>query len=216
MPGSLVGVEKERATVNVNPSHARQGLLVSLASIAWTVIASTAEIVLGLQHHVLTLVVFGLAGALDAVGSSALAVHFRHALRHDVLAERHERRAMIIVNTGLVALGVVTSVESIRRLATGHVGSSTGLGVAVAAAAVVVLGVLASIKVRVARDVGSPALASDGYLSATGALLAVVAVVGATVGTRAGLTWVDPAAAMAIALVAAGVGAVEMRRGLAD
>jgi divalent metal cation (Fe/Co/Zn/Cd) transporter len=202
--------------LTVNQSHARQGLLVSIASIAWTVVASSIEFVLGLQHHVLTLVVFGLAGTLDAIGSAALVVHFRHALRHDELAEHHERRATIIVSAGLMLLGAVTVVESARRLASGHVGTSTGLGVTVAAAAIVVLGALATIKVRVARDVGSNALASDGYLSASGALLAVVAVVGATVGTRSGLWWVDPVAALVIALGAGGVGVLSMRRGLAD
>jgi divalent metal cation (Fe/Co/Zn/Cd) transporter len=202
--------------LTVNQTHAKQGLLVSVASIAWTTVASTIEIVLGLQHHVLTLVVFGLAGTLDAIGSAALVVHFRHALRHDVLADHHERRATIIVSAGLMTLGAVTVVESARRLASGHVGTSTDAGVAVAAAAILVLGVLATIKVRVAREVGSPALASDGYLSASGALLAVVAVVGATVGTRAGLWWVDPVAALVIAVGAGGVGVVSMRRGLAD
>jgi divalent metal cation (Fe/Co/Zn/Cd) transporter len=202
--------------LTVNASHARQGLLVSLASIAWTVVASTIEIVLGLQHHVLSLVVFGLAGTLDAIGSAALVVHFRHALRHDVLAEHHERRATLIVSAGLMLLGGVTVVESARRLASGHVGTSTDAGVAVAAAAIVVLTVLATVKVRVSRDVGSAALAADGYLSASGALLAVVAVIGATVGTRSGLWWVDPVAALAIAMAAGGVGFVSMRRGLAD
>ena len=198
----------------VNPTHARRGLLVSVASIAWTTLASTVEIVLGLQHHVLTLVVFGLAGTLDAVGSAALVVHFRHALRHDELAEQHERRATIIVSVGLMVLGAITVIESVRRLTSGHVGTSTGLGVAVAAAAIVVLATLASIKVRVAREVGSHALEADGYLSASGALLAAVAVVGATLGTH--LSWVDPVAALVIALGAGGVGVAFMRRGMAD
>ena len=192
----------------------KQGLRVSIASIAWTTLASASEVLLGLQHHLLTLVVFGLAGTLDAIGSAALVVHFRHALRHDELAERHERRAAIIVSAGLMTLGLLTVVESARRLASGHVGTSTGLGVVIAAAAIVVLAVLATLKIRVARDVGSPALRADGYLSGAGALLAVVAVVGATVGTH--VSWVDPVAALVIALAAGGVGVAELRRGLAD
>jgi divalent metal cation (Fe/Co/Zn/Cd) transporter len=163
---------------------------------------------------VLTLVVFGLAGTLDAIGSAALVVHFRHAMRHDELAEHHERRATLIVSVGLLTLGVITVIESAGRLASGHVGTSTTAGVVVAAAAIVVLGALSAIKQRVARAVDSAALLGDGYLSASGALLAAVAVVGATVGTRAGLWWVDPAAALVIAIGAAGVGVVFLRRGL--
>ena len=188
----------------------------SLASIAWTAAASSVEIVEGLRHHVLTLVVFGLAGILDGIGSAALVVHFRHALRHDELAEHHERRATIIVSAGLIVLGAVTVVESARRLASHSIGSSSGVGVVIAAAAVVVLGGLSIVKQRVGRELDSAALVGDGYLSASGALLAAVAVVGATIGTRAGLWWVDPVAALVIALAAAGLGALFLRRGLAD
>jgi divalent metal cation (Fe/Co/Zn/Cd) transporter len=216
VPGSLVGVAKERATMTLNQAHARRGLGVSYASIVWTVLASSIEIVEGFQHHVLTLVVFGLAGSLDAIGSAALVVHFRHALRHDELADHHERRATIIVSVGLVVLGVVTVVESARRLASGHEGTSSTVGVVIAAAAIFVLGALSLVKQRVGRELDSAALVGDGYLSASGALLAAVAVVGATIGTREGLWWVDPLAALVIALGAASLGVVFLRRGLRD
>ena len=84
----------------------RRGLVLSVASIGWTIAASSTEITLGLRHHILSLVVFGCAGVLDAAGSATLVVHFRHALRHDELAERHERRATLIVSIGLIALGL--------------------------------------------------------------------------------------------------------------
>ncbi|HUR77625.1 MAG TPA: cation transporter [Acidimicrobiales bacterium] len=189
----------------------RAGLYASMASLAWTGTVSAAEITLGITHGVLSLIVFGLAGALDAVGSATLVVHFRHALRHDELADHHERRAALVVNGGLVALGAVTVLESARRLVTATSGEQTTAGVVVAVAAVVVLPALALWKIRIARRVGSHALRADGYLSATGALLAGVAIVGATLGTRDGLWWVDPAAALSIAGVAAAIGAKELR-----
>ena len=192
--------------------HMRRALLVSIASIVWSVAASAAEVVLGLTHQVLTLVVFGAAGALDAAGSATLVVHFRHALRHDELAERHERRAALVVSIGLLVLGALTLVESVRRLVSHESGGETALGVLIAAASLVVLPILAVAKQRAGRELGSAALVADGWLSMSGALLAAIALAGATLGSRDEWWWVDPAAAAAIALIAATYGIVVLAR----
>ena len=149
----------------------------------------------------LSLVAFGGAGLLDAAGSAALVVSFRHALRHDELADHHERRASIIIGVGMITLGVLTIAESIRRLIAGTSGDHAALGVAIAAASIVVLSGLAVAKRRVARDIGSDALRADAHLSAAGAALAAVAVVGASVAS------VDSAAAVVIAMITMRIGA---------
>ena len=190
----------------------RHGVWLSLASVGWTVAVSAAEVALGLTHHILTLVVFGLAGALDAAGSATLVIHFRHALRHDLLAERHERRATLVISAGLLLLGLLTLAASGQRLAQGHGGRATTAGNAIAAASVVVLAVLAVAKRRVGRRLGSTALVADGWLSASGALLAVFAVLGATLGAHRDLWWVDPVAALVIAAVAGAYGTTVLAR----
>lgn len=182
--------------------HMRRGLRVSLASIAWALTASAAEIFLGVTHRVLTILVFGIAGALDAAGSVTLVVHFRHALRHDELTERHERRATLVVSSGLVALGVLTLLESTRRLVTHEAGGETALGAAIAAASLVLLPVLAFAKQSAGRQLDSTALVADGWLSLSGAVLAAIALASASVSSHAGLWWVDPSAAAVIAVVA--------------
>lgn len=192
--------------------HLSHGLQLSTASIAWTLAASVTEFVIGVTHNVLTLMVFGLAGLLDAAGSATLVLHFRHALRHGVMSERHERRATIVIGSGLLVLGALTWVESGRRMIAGHGGTAAPAGTAIAAVSIVVLAGLAASKLRVGRRVGSDALVADGWLSASGSLLAVIAVVGATVGRRSDRQWVDPAAAMAIATIAAGYAAVVLAR----
>jgi hypothetical protein len=180
----------------------RHGLQLSITSIVWTTIASTAEVGIGLTHGVLTLVVFGFAGLLDAAGSVALVSHFRHELRHGEASERHER---------MVTLGVLTSIESVRRLVVGAHAHSAPAGTLIAAVSIFVLSGLSASKVRVGRKVGSPALTADAWLSGTGAILAVVAVVGAGLGDRSGTAWADPAAALVIGLGAAVYGAITLR-----
>lgn len=184
----------------------------SAGSIVWTVAASAAEVVLGFTHHILALVVFGLAGILDGAGSATLAFHFRHALRHDELSDRHERRATLVVSGGLIVLGGLTLVESTRRLFAGHGGSHTTAGTVIAMASVAVLAGLATAKNRVGRRVGSAALVADGWLSASGAVLAVVAVIGATYASNPNRWWVDPVSSLVIAVCAGSYGTFVMAR----
>jgi divalent metal cation (Fe/Co/Zn/Cd) transporter len=179
------------------------GLRVSVVSIVWTVVASAVAVTLGLLTPSLVLVAFGLTGLLDAAGSFALVLHFRHALRHEAISERRERLALRVVGVGLIVTGAATSVESVRRLLTHGAGHRSWAGAVLAAASVIVLGVLATMKRRIAARVQSDALRADSWLSATGALLGVVTVVGAAVSR---VWWLDAGSALAIGAVAAGLG----------
>ena len=191
--------------------HLRAGVRVSGVSIVWTVVSSTVAIVVGLGTGSLVLVVFGAAGLLDAAGSATLVVHFRHALRHEEFSQRHERLALRVVTGGLVVVGGVTAVESARRLIDGVHPHAAGGGVAIAGVSAVVLGWLSHRKRQIARRIPSRALLADGWLSATGALLAVVTVAGTGLTAAFGWWWADPLAAAAVALGAVAIAVVMAR-----
>jgi divalent metal cation (Fe/Co/Zn/Cd) transporter len=188
-----------------------RGLRVSMTSIAWTVVASSASIVAGIGAKNLVLVAFGLTGLLDAAGSIALVVHFRHALRHETFSESRERVAFLVVNTGLVVVAVATMIESVHRLAASVSEDGTLLGLGTAATSVVVLTALSRRKLQLGRSIPSHALYSDGMLSATGAVLAVVAVVGTSLSSH-GIRWADPVAALVVAAGALGTAVVLARQ----
>jgi len=189
--------------------HVRAGASVSIASVAWTACSSAVSIVIGLTSDSLALLTFGLVGVLDAVGSASLVVHFRHALRHDALSERHERVALRIVTSGLVVVGAYGVVEGIHRFASGGPSDASAAGITVAALSAVVLSGLFVRKRLVARVIPSRALHADAWLSATGASLAVVTLV----GTAAAAAWwrTDPIAAALIGAAAIGVGVAHVR-----
>jgi divalent metal cation (Fe/Co/Zn/Cd) transporter len=183
----------------------RAGLHVSSFSLGWTALAGATAIAAGIAGSTLALVAFGVIGLLDAVGSAALIVHFRHSLRHETFSVRHERVATRIITAGLAVIGVATVADSLYRLVS-HASSSPGaVGVAVAAASVVVLSVLAARKLRVAPRIPSHALHSDGWVSAVGAVLALVTLVGIALDRAAGWWWADPVAAICVAAGAVGV-----------
>ncbi|MEY2420282.1 MAG: hypothetical protein QOI95_349 [Acidimicrobiaceae bacterium] len=180
----------------------------SVASLVWTVVSSVASVGVGIASNSLVLVAFGLTGALDSAGSAVLVAHFRHALHHEAFSERHERLALRVVTIGLVVVGTLTSGESVRRLVGSVHAESVPAGVALAATSAVVLAVLSSRKRRVAGVVASRALLADGWLSATGALLGVVTVIGTGLASAFDWWWVDPIAAAVVACGAVVAGVV--------
>ena len=186
------------------PEHLRAALRVSVVSVAWTVAASATAIVSGIVAHALVLFVFGLTGVLDAAGSWTLALHFRHALEHESISIAREELALRVVSAGLLTIGVFTIEESARRLATGSEAHPSAVGVGITGASMVALAGLTARKRWAADLVQSKALLADSWLSATGAALALIAILGTTLGTRT--SWIDPVAALLVALIAAGVG----------
>jgi divalent metal cation (Fe/Co/Zn/Cd) transporter len=186
-------------------------LRISAASFAWTVVSSTASVAIGVAQNSLVLVAFGLTGVLDSAGSAVLVLHFRHALHHEAFSERHERVALRVVTIGLVVVGVSTSAESLRRLIGSVHAEPVPVGVALGATSAVVLAVLSSRKRNVAGAVGSRALLADGWLSATGAMLGVVTVLGTGLASAFDWWWVDPIAAGVVAAGAVIAGRVLAR-----
>jgi divalent metal cation (Fe/Co/Zn/Cd) transporter len=188
----------------------RSAWIVSAISATWTVLSGAAAIVLGATASSAVLVAFGAVGLVDALGSATLVYHFRHALRHDELSDRLEHIAHRVVVVGLFAVGAGAVVLGGVRLASGEATDSTIAGVVLAAVSLVVLVVLSAKKRAIARRVGSPALRSDGHLSAIGATQAGVTLVG-SVTAAIGWHWADPVAAMVVGVVTIVIG-VQSRR----
>jgi divalent metal cation (Fe/Co/Zn/Cd) transporter len=183
-----------------SPTEVPAGLRVSLISFAWTVVAGASAIAIGILYSSLVLVAFGAIALIDAVGSGALILHFRHALRHDAISERHERWAHLLVTAGMSIIGLATMADSAYRLAAKPTAPVALPGTILSAVSIVVLLLLSRRKRSLAERIPSAALNADGWLSAAGAVLAAAALVGT--GLRAGLGWwwTDP-------LAAGGVGA---------
>jgi len=184
----------------------------------WTIGVGTAAIVIGVVGNSLALITFGLIGLLDGIGSASLIVHFRHSQRHEVISERHERLALLTITIGMATIGVATLADSAYRLDTHATSSPLVLGITLAAVSVVGLAILAFNKRKIAQRIPSHALYSDGWVSAIGAVLALVVLVGTGLDSGLKLWWIDPIAAILIACgaVALSVVLVQGPRGTND
>jgi len=221
VPGSLVGKRfREEAlledppTLSASPA-VRHGRRISAYSLGWTVSAGSAAIAIGVVGNSLTLVVFGVIGLLDAVGSATLIYHFSRAITHQADSPRRERATLMVVSVGMAAVGVATIADSGFRLHTRATSDPLLPGIVLTGISVLVLGSLSARKRRIARRIPSQALHADGWLSAVGALLAGVALLGTTLNKAFDWWWIDPVAAIGVACSAV-VMSVTLLRGTAS
>jgi divalent metal cation (Fe/Co/Zn/Cd) transporter len=187
------------------------GARVSLVGSAWTIAAGVAAVTIGITTGGLALIAFGAVGVLDAAGSITLAVHFRLAAESATRADRMERVALRVITTGLVVVGLATTAVSILHLADRHGAEQSDAGTAIALVSLVVLTGLALRKRWLARRIPSLGLLADSHLSAVGAVLAAVTLIGEVLTETMEWWWADPVAAIVVAVAAVRLGFVMAR-----
>jgi divalent metal cation (Fe/Co/Zn/Cd) transporter len=108
------------------------------------------------------------------------------------------RVAGLISGWLLLLLASVVGCTAILSLALGHAPEPSRAGIAITAAALVVMPVLAALKRQEAARSGNVALAADAVQSATCAWIALVALAGLAANAVFGIVWLDSVAALAI------------------
>jgi divalent metal cation (Fe/Co/Zn/Cd) transporter len=182
---------------------------VSATSAAWTLSASTAAILLGFVEASLALVAFGAVQLFDFVADVLLVVHFRIG----AAAEHLERGVLKVVSLGLIATGCVTVVFSVVHLRNGEGPSNSYASLVLATASVVALTALAARKRHLATRLSSDGLRADGNLTAVGAALAAVTVVGISTAEVFDWWFADPLTALCISSGAVAIGKRTWPRG---
>ncbi len=183
-------------------AHVKAALRVSMLSMVWTLVSSVFAVIIGIRSRTSVLVAFGAVGVVDAIGSASLSYHFLRGLQHDQLSERLENLSHRIVLSGLLVVGSAAVLGGAIRLLLSSSRGSSDAGVALAGVSFVVLLVLSSRKLQVARRISSAALRSDGQLSAVGAVLAAITLVGTVIERWLGWSWADATATILLGMVA--------------
>lgn len=186
----------------VHRPHMNAALRVSMLSMLWTLVSSVFAVIIGIRSRTSVLVAFGAVSVVDAVGSASLSYHFLRGLQHDQLSERLENLSHRIVLIGLLIIGSAAVLGGAIRLLLNSSRGSSEAGAVLAGLSFVVLFVLSSRKLQVARRISSAALRSDGQLSAVGALLAVITLVGTVLERWLGWSWADATATILLGVVA--------------
>ncbi len=166
-------------------------------SVAWAAVAGVASVAAGAVAASVALLAFGLDSVIDGAASAVLVWRFRLELRQAGRPGLGERMAARAVAAAMLAAAAYVVAQAAWALITRAHPRQAGPGIALLAGSAVVLPLLGSAKLRLARRLQSQALRGDGVLSAAGAVLAAAALAGLRPATRhnpaLGITLVPPA-----------------------
>jgi divalent metal cation (Fe/Co/Zn/Cd) transporter len=178
---------------------ARAARWLSWASLAWMCAEGAIGLWQGLAAGSIALTGWALGSAVEGLASVIVIWRFTGTR---TLSETAERRAQRAVAVSFWLLAPYIAAESVRDLATGHHAQATMTGIALTAAALLMMPLLGRAKHKLAARLGSAATAGEGtqnYLCAAqaAAVLAGLAITAAWPGGW----WIDPVVGLSIAAV---------------
>lgn len=177
---------------------AHQARLLAWASLAWMTIEGAIGLLAGVQAHSLGVLTWAASSFVEALAS--LIVVWRLTGRR-TLSGMSEARAQRWVSASFFLLAPYFAIEAIGKLITGGHTHATVLAIALPASAIVLMPLLGRAKLRLAERLDSGATAGEGVQNLMCAIQAAAALI-ALAGAGAGLSFLDPLAALVIAATA--------------
>lgn len=184
----------------------RAGVYVELASLGWMVVEAAIALGAGLAARSASLEAFGIDSVIELVAGWALLRRLTFELRlragsagaDEQRVEAAERRASRIVGWALYALAAYVVLDVAWGLLTRTHPAASPVGVALAAAACVVMPALVVAKRRIAGRIGSAALRADAACSVVCAYMSAALLAGLALNALLGWWWADSLAALAL------------------
>jgi divalent metal cation (Fe/Co/Zn/Cd) transporter len=176
----------------------RRGFRLEYATMTWMAAEAGVAITAGLLAASIALVGFGLDSVIELL--SATIVIWQ--LRGEIAGQDRQTRALRLIGVTFFALAAYLTIDSIRDLATRAQPGQSVPGLAVTAAALVVMPVLAVAKRRTGQQLGNRTLVADSAETAFCAFTAAATLLGVGLNAWLGWWWADPAAALTIAALA--------------
>jgi divalent metal cation (Fe/Co/Zn/Cd) transporter len=185
----------------VNISRAAQvriGIRVEVFSVIWMVIEAIVSIGAGIIAGSALLTAFGLDSVIELVSAGVLLWRLLMEEKEGDTqrVERAEHRAAWIVGIALALLCLYVLLTAIYGFAVHAMPESSPIGIAISAAAVIVMPWLAVIKRRIAKQIDSGALRGDAASSLTCGYMAATVLVGLALNALFHWWWAEYVAAL--------------------
>lgn len=161
-------------------------------TLGWNALEAVVAVLAGQAASSLALLGFGLDSVIECLSGAVLLWRLRPGRDRPQV----ERQAQRLVAISFVLLAAWVAWQAGRSLLLREPPESSLPGIVLAAASVVVMPILARAKRRVARSLGSVALAVDSRQTDVCAYLSVILLLGLLLNEVAGWWWADPAAAL--------------------
>ncbi len=174
-------------------------------TIGWNAFEGVAAIAAGIVAHSVALTAFGLDSSIEVLASSVAAWQLRAEGAH------RDRPALRAIGVCFLAVAAYVGVQALMRLSTGEHPKESPVGIALTAAAVVVMSVLGLAKRTIGRELANKVLSAEADFSLVDAGLSGTVLVGLVLNATLGWWWADPVAAILIALLALSEGIEGLR-----
>ncbi len=176
----------------------RRGFWLEYASMTWMTAEAAVAITAGVIASSIALAGFGLDSVIEFFAAAVVIWQ----LRGEAKGEDRQTRAVRLIGVTFFALAAYLTIQSVRDLA-GHARPQPSIpGLAVTAAALIVMPLLAVAKRRTGRALGNQTLVADSAESAFCALTSAAALLGVGLNAWLGWWWADPTAGLVIAALA--------------
>ena len=175
------------------------------ATITYNLIEGVIALAAGTAASSVALIGFGLDSMVEVASAAAVAWQFAGP---DPTAR--EQTALRVIAWSFFALAAWVAVDAVRSLLGGEP-SPSGVGIALAAASVVIMPGLSWLERRTGQALGSASVVADSRQTLICAWLSAVLLVGLLLNATVGWTWADPLAALVIAGVAVREGRSALR-----
>jgi divalent metal cation (Fe/Co/Zn/Cd) transporter len=175
----------------------RTALGLAWATIAWNTVEAVVAIVAGAVASSIALVGFGLDSTVEVLSASVIVWQ----MTRDVPEDREEQALRLIAVSFFALAGYVT-VQAVFDLASRSEPDTSMVGIALAALSLVVMPLLAGLKRRNGRCLGSSSVVADSNQTLLCTYLSVVLLVGLLLNATVSWWWADPVAALVIAALA--------------
>jgi divalent metal cation (Fe/Co/Zn/Cd) transporter len=174
---------------------ARRGKRLEWLTIAWNSLEALVSLAAGLLAGSVSLVGFGFDSLIELVSGAALLWRMSADADRE-RREQVERTSLRIVGGCFLALAAYLVVDSAKTFLLHAAPERSPVGIAITAAAVVVMPLLARAKRNVATQLGSAAMRADSKQSEFCMWLSAIVLTGLVLNAAFGMWWADPAAAL--------------------
>ena len=176
----------------------RRGFLLEYASMAWMTAEAAVAVTAGVLASSVALTGFGLDSVIEFFAAAIVVWQ----LRGELAGQERETKAVRLIGVTFFALAIYLAIAGLRDLVTGAQPRASGPGLAIAAAALLVMPGLAVAKRRTGRALGNRTLVADSAETAFCAATSAATLLGTGLNAWVGWWQADPIAALAIAALA--------------
>jgi divalent metal cation (Fe/Co/Zn/Cd) transporter len=187
--------------VNTGAAAIRTGIRVEWLTVGWMIVEAVVSIGAGIAAGSIALIAFGVDSVIELMSAGTLLWRLRLEGAGGVppaRIERAERQASRIVGGGLLLLAAYVISVSGYDLWTRAAPERSLPGIALAAAALLVMPALIRTKRRIAAAIDSPALRGDAACGVVCVYMAATLLTGLLLRAAFGWWWADPVAALGI------------------